>query len=525
MKTRFIVIGLVVVAAAAVTTWILVQNFQSKPKYDLFEVRRGAVTKTVAVAGSVVSGQKFELGFLTPGIVQDVKVKTGDQVKAGDLLVIQDTSVLEAQAAQARASIAAASALLSKTRNHLRPADITVLERGLDNARVALTTAQKNLQDAYRSQSTDRQSAEIALRNAETAYQNALNTYNASVTAIDQGTLAAQMALSNATNTLSSAQNYYSQVLNRYNMGQATTVELQQAGTALTAANSAYLSARVAYDTAISQANLQKTTAAGGLSSADSQLQSARMLYNSASNGSDLKINSAQNALSAAQSAYSLAEAQYQQSLAPALSADISSSSAQVASAAASLRIVQAQIAKASIKAPVDGVVTAMNATVHEISPLSGPAVVLETDNDFKIEAYVSEVDVERVLPGAQVKLTFDGLPDITAQGVIATVDPAATIVLGVVNYKVAVALTAPVVGIKPAMTADLEVLTDAKEDVLFVPRKAVTKTTTGYMVKVLGVSANTLETREVQVGLIGDSETEILSGLSEGDQVVLREL
>jgi len=175
------------------------------------------------------------------------------------------------------------------------------------------------------------------------------------------------------------------------------------------------------------------------------------------------------------------------------------------------LRVVQAQIAKASIKAPVDGIVTTINAKAHEISPMSGPAVVLETDNDFQIEAYVSEIDVERVLPGAQVKLTFDGLPEVAAQGVIATVDPAATIVLGVVNYKVTVALTAPVVGIKPAMTADLEVLTDAKEDVLFVPRKAVTKTATGYMVKVLGVSAKTPEIREVQVGLIGDSETEIL--------------
>ena len=525
MKARYIIIPIVVLAAISLTTWFLVRNFNAKPKYDLYTVRRGAVTKTVAVAGSVVSGQKFELGFLTPGIVQDVKVKTGDRVQAGDLLVIQDTIILEAQAAQARASVAAASALLNKTRNHLRPADMAVLERGLDSARVALATAQSNLQVVYRSQDTDRQSAEAALRGAETAYQNALNTYNASMAAIDQGTVAAQMALSNASNALSNAQNYYNQVLHRYNLGQATAVELQQAGAALSAANSAYLSARTAYDTAVSQANLQKTTAASGLSAADSQLQNARIAYNAAGNGSDLKITAAQNALSVAQAAYNLAEAQYQQSLAPALGADISSSSAQVAAAAASLKVVQTQIAKASIKAPVGGIITAVSAKAHEISPMSGPAVVLETDNDFQIEAYVSEIDVERVLPGAQVKLTFDGLPEVVAQGVIATIDPAATIVLGVVNYKVTVALTAPIIGIKPALTADLEILTDSRENVLFVPRKAVSKTADGYTVKVLESNAKISVTQEVQVGLIGDSETEILSGLAEGDQVVLKEL
>ena len=189
------------------------------------------------------------------------------------------------------------------------------------------------------------------------------------------------------------------------------------------------------------------------------------------------------------------------------------------------MRVVQAQIAKASIKAPVDGIVTTINAKAHEISPMSGPAVVLETDNDFQIEAYVSEIDVERVLPGAQVKLTFDGLPEVVAQGVIATIDPAATIVLGVVNYKVTVALTAPIIGIKPALTADLEILTDSRENVLFVPRKAVSKTADGYTEKVLESNAKISVTQEVQVGLIGDSETEILSGLAEGDQVVLKEL
>jgi len=74
-------------------------------------------------------------------------------------------------------------------------------------------------------------------------------------------------------------------------------------------------------------------------------------------------------------------------------------------------------------------------------------------------------------------------------------------------------------------LTTDLEILTDQRDNVLFVPRKAVTKTATTYTVQVLAANAKTPETREVQIGLIGDSETEILSGLAEGDQIVLRQL
>ncbi|MFA5967230.1 MAG: HlyD family efflux transporter periplasmic adaptor subunit [Patescibacteria group bacterium] len=520
MKARYIIIPIVILGVAALTTWLLMNNFSRQPKYDLFEVRRGDVTKTVSVSGSVVSDQKLELSFLSPGLIKEVKVKMGDKVAAGDILVIQDTAVLQAQANQARAGIAAASSLLSKARNHLRPADMNVLNRSLDNARIALETARNNLQDAYRSRDNDRRSAEVALNSAQTAYQNALNAYNAQLSVIDQSTVGAQIALNNALSNLTNAQTAYNQVMNRYNMGQATLTELQQAQTALSAANAAYLSARTAYDSAVRQANLQKITTAGSLDAARSQLEGAQAAYNSAVSGSDFKITAAQNASTAAEAAYALAEAQYQQSLAPALGADVSSASAQVASAVATLRIVEAQIAKATIKAPISGVVTAVNAQAHEISPMSGPAIILETDGVFQVEAYVSEMDVEKISVGQPVKLSFDALSNVTAQGVVAVIDPAATILLGVVDYKIKVALPETVANLKPAMTANLDILTDQRSAVLFVPRKALTKTTTGYTVKVAG--AKEPEIREVQIGLMGDSEVEIVSGLAEGEKIVL---
>ena len=58
----------------------------------------------------------------------------------------------------------------------------------------------------------------------------------------------------------------------------------------------------------------------------------------------------------------------------------------------------------------------------------------------------------------------------------------------------------------------------------MFVPRKAVTRTDGKYLVQLMGTN-NKTEDREVQVGLVGDNEFEIVSGLVEGDRIVLREL
>ncbi|MFH0912523.1 MAG: efflux RND transporter periplasmic adaptor subunit [Patescibacteria group bacterium] len=523
MKARYIIIPVAVVGAIVLTIWLLGRALNKTPQYELYEVRKGSVAKTVSVSGSVISDQKFELGFLSPGIVQTVNAKVGDIVKQGDLLVALDTSILREQANQARASIAASSAMLSKSRNALRPQDVTVLNRSLDSARVALNTAQKNLQDAYRTRDLDINNSVASLATAETAYQNAINTYNARQAVIDQSTVSAQVALNNASNALSIAQSSYSQVLNLYNYGQATMFDLQQAQLALNTANSGYLTARSTYDNVIQQANLEKVSASASVNSARAQLDSARAMYNFSLSGIDTKINSAQNALSAAQATYNLATAQYQQSLAPAHFADVASASAQVASASASLRAVQAQIDKAYIKAPIDGIITAVNATEHEISPMSAPAIVLETVGAYQIEAYISEVDIEKITPGAEARITLDALLNVEAHGNVAQIDPAATIVLGVVNYKINVAITDQIDQLKSAMTADLEILTEQRDDVLFVPRKAVTRSEGKYSIKVL--VNDKVEEQEVQVGLVGDNELEILTGLIEGDRIVLKEL
>lgn len=524
MKARYIIIPVVILAViTAVVLWVA-RGSDRQPEYELFEVRRGSVAKTVSVSGSVVSREKLELGFLAPGIVREVAIQIGSQVSRGDLLVALDTEVLRYQAAQAWASVAAAQAMLDKTRDGLRLVDQSVLNQTINNAKVALSTAQANLQDAYRTRDMELSNARTALDGARAAYTNALNVYNASGGMISQSVEIAKVALSNTLAGLRSAQSYYQTVLSLYNAGQATISELQSSQAQLNSANAAYLSARANYDAALQRTSVERAAAKANLDAARVQLDNANAAYDASLVATDLKVNNAKHALSAAQAAYDLTSAQYNQASAPAHRYDISAAAAQVAAGAAAARSIEAQIAKAKLLAPIDGVITAVDAQVGELTNLAGPVVVLETAQDFLVEANISEVDVDQIELGQSVAVGFDSLSDVLIRGTVVSIDPAATVILGVINYRIQVALDQLVVGLRPSMTAELEVLTEQRDNVLWLPRRALDRSDDGYTVKIL-VNDTETEERNIDIDLVGDNEVEVIAGLTEGERVVLREL
>ncbi|OGB85676.1 hypothetical protein A2994_02875 [candidate division Kazan bacterium RIFCSPLOWO2_01_FULL_48_13] len=471
MKARFWIIGLIVLIIVLTVVFGVWKPFAKQSIYELYSLARGEVVSTVSVAGSVVSGQSLELGFLSPGIVKIVSVKVGDEIKKGDLLVALNTDVLNRQAAQARASIQAAQAMMYKAQNQLRSVDINVLNLGLDSAR-------------------------IALENAQRSYQNALNAYNAGQGLISGSAEIARVALNNAQAAFTSTQSNYNRILSAYSSGRATIADVQQASAALTTASAAYNMAQAQYQAAIREEDSQRVN-------------------------SRAQLDNARSALNSAELAYRLAEAQRSQSLAPASSADIQSAAAQVAASVAALQMVQAQIAQATLRAPIDGRVVSVNAKPAELSRTGQPAVVIETAGEFKVEVNISETELSKVRVGQVARIAFDALPNVFATGTVAAVDPAATIVMGVVNYKATIVFDQPVAGLVSSLTADLEIITDSRPDVLIVPRRALVKTANGYIIKVL--QDKQVVEKSIEVGLLGDTDAEIVGGLAANEQIILK--
>ena len=190
-------------------------------------------------------------------------------------------------------------------------------------------------------------------------------------------------------------------------------------------------------------------------------------------------------------------------------------------------------LAKYSVRAPFDGTITAVNQYVGDQGGSAALATLVTPQQIAKLS--LNEVDAAKVKVGNKATLTFDAIDSLTLTGTVAQVDVAGTVSQGVVSYSVEIAFDTQDTRVKPGMTVNAAIQTDTKQDVLEVPSSAV-KTTNGTsyvqaftpaLAETGGAQGVTSATPpgmiEVTTGLSDDTNVEIVSGLSEGQQIVPR--
>jgi multidrug efflux pump subunit AcrA (membrane-fusion protein) len=120
---------------------------------------------------------------------------------------------------------------------------------------------------------------------------------------------------------------------------------------------------------------------------------------------------------------------------------------------------------------------------------------------------------------GQTVNITFDALPGENFTGSVMEIDPAETIIGGVVNYQIKVALNSTDSRIKSGLTANLSIITEVKKNVVLLPQYAVQQNNQGTFVRVVNGSSTT--DVSVKLGIRGqDGNVEIISGLAAGQVV-----
>lgn len=192
---------------------------------------------------------------------------------------------------------------------------------------------------------------------------------------------------------------------------------------------------------------------------------------------------------------------------------------AQNSDAAATQREFSAQITAATIVAPIDGLVTAVN-VVEGFDAPSGDAIVIDTAT-YEVTAEVVESDIGSISLGQPATVTVDAVQS-DVEGIVAAIAPTASAADsgGVVSYAVTITLTNPPAAMRPGMTADITITTASASDVLTVPAAALNGTAGNYAVQIL-TPAGLPETRQVDVGLVTSSLAEIKSGLAAGEAVI----
>jgi RND family efflux transporter MFP subunit len=188
-----------------------------------------------------------------------------------------------------------------------------------------------------------------------------------------------------------------------------------------------------------------------------------------------------------------------------------------------SLESAELNLEKAVIVAPFDGVVTDITIIEgKEISTatLATPAISLVDTSEIEMRGFIDEIDVAMVEVGQAANITLDALPDEEVMGKVAFISPVGTTLAGVVSYDTTITLENPVGGLKDGMSATAEVIIERSDDVLLIPNRAIRGTLQNPKVVVLVNEQQ--EEREIVLGLTDGINTEVLSGLEEGEEVVL---
>ena len=181
-------------------------------------------------------------------------------------------------------------------------------------------------------------------------------------------------------------------------------------------------------------------------------------------------------------------------------------------------RAIQRQIAAASLKAPIAGVVTEVNIRTGFDAPV-GPAIVVASTT-YQVTTDVVESDLADIELGQTASVSIDAL-DTEVEGTVSAISPVAGDgSSGVVAFPVTVTLTDAPPEARAGMSADVTITVASATGVLTVPSSALEGTDGDYAVMTLGADGSPQRT-PVDVGLVTSTSAEIKSGLAEGTAVV----
>jgi RND family efflux transporter MFP subunit len=523
-KILIIISSFLIIAIIAIVSMVF--SNKNNAQYETVNVEKGILVQTVDVSGKIESVENLSLHFETMGKVSKVYVKEGEEVKTGQWLANLSLTELNAAVAQAEAT-------LNQKLAGATPEQIEIAQKQVDSAQLTLDQANKTLADTK----------ELSVKNTEAKYsyaQNALDeayikTYNAYnvVNLIQKNYFSG--------NTQESLKVKYELKYNiEYPMNNIKTdidnakqtkkeedieaavskmeLTLNQILNSLTTVrdvcnNSSY--DLIITSTDKSNLDLQKSY----ISTSQTAISALKNEINVLKTQNQTNISQAEASVASAQAALDLQKASYNSLIAVPREVDIAYYRAVLDQAKANRN-------KAIIYAPINGIITKVSKKEGE--SISTAEIMIEMlSPHYEIDVDVPETDVVKISLNDEVEITLDALgKDVKFIGKVINIDPASTEIQGVVYYKVKINLDENNdERVKPGMTANAIINTDFKENVLYIPNRAVlSKNGDSKYVRVLE-NGNIVE-KDVVLGIKGDDGLiEIISGINEGDEIILKSL
>jgi HlyD family secretion protein len=214
------------------------------------------------------------------------------------------------------------------------------------------------------------------------------------------------------------------------------------------------------------------------------------------------------------------------------LKAKIAQSQANVAQDEANLKQLEEQLSYTDIISPIDGIVLSrdvqMGDAVSSILVLGSSATLVMTLGDTSevyVKGKVDESDIGKVYLGQRARIKVESFKDKTFDGKVTKISPMGVEKDNVTTFEVRVSIQNPGGELKAEMTANAEIILEEHKNVLQIPEGAILydkdKKASVEIPNPKGKEGK--EKLAVNIGISNGAKTEVLSGLKEGDQVVLQ--
>jgi len=178
------------------------------------------------------------------------------------------------------------------------------------------------------------------------------------------------------------------------------------------------------------------------------------------------------------------------------------------------------KLAEAALKA-AERAVAEVQKQLDEAATMAAQAIIHLIDlSSLELSAEVDEIDIPDVEPGQKAIIEVDALPDDLIDGEVVSISELPDIQTGLVVYPVKIKFDVPAgLAVRAGMSATADIIIQERKDVLLVPSRVVRQDEQGNTV-VNVVIGKEIEERAVVTGISNGLQTEIISGLNEGETV-----
>jgi|APGre2960657423_1045063.scaffolds.fasta_scaffold01432_3 multidrug efflux pump subunit AcrA (membrane-fusion protein) len=490
-KLVYIPLGIVLISIIG----FFIYSATNKPQYNSATAIRREFSEEVSVTGKVVAVNDVNLAFESGGRVTNIPVKVGEKVSKGKILANVNSGDLYASLLDKQARLDSARAQLIEVSRGTRPTTLLNQKKAVDQARDDLVTS---IQSAYvTSDDVLRTNIDILFTDPTNAYPNMIS--------FNDGNL--QSDLEDERVEIGRMMNMWKKLVDLLEMNEYEESFLLETNKNLRAmrdflSNLAVASSQFEDSSSITTTEEQTYTSA---------ISAGRTLINAEISS----ISSASQTFINTNDALILSEE-------GATPEELLQAQASVKSAEANVLQAQSSLARTSIGAPFDGIVTKVNLRVGEQVSSGAPVVSMISNENFEVESFIPEADIAQIQIGDTGTTTLDAYGDFVPFVVVVTaIDLSETEVEGVSTYKTTLQFTETDSRILSGMTANIDLVSETRLGVLSIPQSAVTSKAGKRTVMVRNTAGKT-ETRDVRTGSRDNAgNIEVLEGVVEGETII----